>query len=45
MKITTYIAIITLCILRIYVQGKSANTEVETCCLSERERATLFSEP
>ena len=28
-----------------YVQGRSANTEVETCCLSERERATLFNEP
>ena len=27
------------------VQGRSANTEVETCCLSERERATLFNEP
>ena len=24
-----------------YVQGMIANTEVETCCLSEREHATL----
>ena len=42
MKITTYIVIITLCILRARKERKS---EVETCCLSERERATLFSEP
>ena len=27
-----------------YVQGRSATTEVETSCLSERERATLFNE-
>ena len=26
------------------VQGRSANTEVETCCLSEGERATLINE-
>ena len=24
-----------------YVQGTFANTDVETCCLSEREHATL----
>ena len=35
-----------LILLYIYsVQGRSANTEFETCCLSERECATLFSEP
>ena len=34
---------ILLCVY--YVQRKSANTEVETCCLSERERATIVTEP
>ena len=35
-----------LILLYIYsVQGRSANTEVETRCLLEREHATLFNEP